>query len=54
MLKSYGKLVAIAVLSGMVGVLATVGALHVWQDHQTLHAIVKLINDNAAQQSKHP
>lgn len=54
-MRQYGKIVSIAVASGVVGVLLTVSMLHLWQDHQTLHAIVNMINQNAAQQPKpHP
>jgi len=36
---------------GIVGVILTLGLFHLYDDHAALHAIIKLINDNAAKQN---
>ena len=51
MMKQYWKTVLVSVGAGVLGVLVTLGAVHVWQDHVQLHAVIQwVVQVQAAQQ----
>ena len=51
-MKPWFKTAAVSVAAGMVGVFVALVCWHLWQDHEALHQIINLINQNAAQAAK--
>lgn len=43
MIRAYWRLVLLSVASGVLGVLLTLAAVHLWQDHQQLHQAIDWI-----------
>ncbi len=52
--KSIVKTMLLGLASGMVGVLLALAVSHVYEDHKALHAIIDMINANAAKQNGPP
>lgn len=40
MIRKHWRLVLLSIASGIVGVLLTLGAVHLYQDHETYHQVV--------------
>ena len=51
MIRPYLKAALLGLSCGVVGVLLTLGVVHVYADHQAFHAIINMINANAAKQA---
>ena len=48
------KATAIGLTAGFVGMFLASGIAHVYEDHKALHAIIDMINANAAKQNGPP
>lgn len=51
MIRPYLKSALIGLMAGLLGVLVGLEAIHAYNDHAALHAIINMINANTAKQA---
>jgi len=52
MIRTYWKPILIGLAAGLVGTALVLLAVHLWQDHQNLHALVNMVSAQAQQATK--